>query len=149
MRDTGLKPARYLGLDVGGTKIEAGVVTASGEVLASNAVRSHAGSSRTRVLADIDQALKPLLGEPTAGLGVGFPSFGDYEKGVLDSELSGYPSMHGFQLRQHLKDALGLPTKIVPDANLFAHGLLRFGEGRRFASFHRHRARYRHRGWAG
>ena len=135
MPDAQSEPVRYLGLDVGGTTTEAGLVKASGEVLAVNAVGSHAGGSREQVLADIDQALKPFLDEPVAGLGVGFPSFGDYEQGILDSELSGFPSMHGFPLRQHLEAASGLPTKMVPDGNLFAHGLLRFGEGRQFASF--------------
>ena len=70
-----------------------------------------------------------------AGLGVGFPSFGDYGQGVLDSKLSGFPSMDGFPLRQHLEDTYGIPTRMVPDANLFAHGLLEFGEGRRLGSF--------------
>ena len=70
-----------------------------------------------------------------AGLGVGFPSFGDYERGVLDSELSAYPSMHRFPLRRHLEELRGVPTILVPDAGLLAHGLLRFGEGRRLDSF--------------
>ena len=70
-----------------------------------------------------------------AGLGAGFPSFGDYEEGVLDSELSAYPSMHRFPLRRHLEDLRGVPTILVPDAALLACGLLRFGEGRRLDSF--------------
>ena len=42
--------------------------------------------------------------------------------------------MDGFPLRQYLEDAYGIPTKMVPDANLFAYGILRYGEGRRFPS---------------
>jgi glucokinase len=86
-------------------------------------------------LADIYAAIEPLTGEPVAGLGVGFPSFGDYSQGILESELSSYPSMDGFPLRQHLEDRYGVPTKMVADGNLFAHGIRWFGEGRRFASF--------------
>ena len=129
------KVTRYLGLDVGGTKIEAGVVTAAGELLAANAVEAHFGGSREQVLADIHAAFEPLRSEPVAGLGVGFPSFGDYDQGILDSELSGYPAMNGFPLRQHLEGAYGLPVKTIPDANLFAHGIQRFGEGQQFTSF--------------
>ena len=129
------EPVRYLGLDVGGARIKAGVVTGTGEVLAENAVDSHIGCSRDQLLADIHTALKPLPRELVTGLGVGFPSFGDYDSGVLDAELSGYPAMHGFPLRQYLEDQYGLPTKMVPDANLFAHGILQFGEGRRYSSF--------------
>ena len=126
---------RYLGLDVGGTSIRAGLVAADGRVLSTNTVDSHPGGSRKQVLADIVLALAPFRNEPVAGLGAGFPSFGDYERGVLDSELSAYPSMHRFPLRQHLADLRGVPTVLVPDANLLAHGLLQFGEGRRFDSF--------------
>ena len=43
--------------------------------------------------------------------------------------------MHRFPLRHHLEDTYGVPTKLVPDTNLLAYGLLRFGEGRRFDSF--------------
>ena len=127
--------ARYLGLDVGGTTTKAGVVTSAGDVLALNVVESHAGGHRSQVLADIHAALEPFENEPADGIGAGFPSFGDFERGVLDSALSGYPSMHGFPLRQHLQDTFGLPTKVVSDASLFAHGILRFGEGRRLSNF--------------
>ena len=127
--------ARYLGLDVGGTTTKAGIVTSAGDVLALNVVESHAGGSRAQVLADIHAALEPFENEPADGIGAGFPSFGDFERGVLDSALSGFPSMHGFPLRQHLQDTFGLPTKVVSDASLFAHGILRFGEGRHLDSF--------------
>ena len=131
----GLGEGLYLGLDVGGTSIRAGLVTAAGEVLSANMVDSHPGGTREQVLADIDLALAPLRNEPVSGLGAGFPSFGDYERGVLDSNLSAYPSMHGFPLRRHLEDLRGVPTILVPDAHLLACGLLRFGEGRRLDSF--------------
>ena len=128
-------PTRYLALDVGGTTTKAGIVTSAGDVLALNVVESHAGGARAQVLADIRAALDPFANEPADGIGAGFPSFGDFERGVLDSALSGYPSMHGFPLRQHLQDTFGLPTKVVSDASLFAHGILRFGEGRHLDSF--------------
>ena len=127
--------ARYLALDVGGTNTKAGIVAATGGILALNSVDSHPGATRSQVLADINAALAPFAGEPTAGLGAGFPSFGDFERGVLDSAVSGYPSMHGFPLRQHLEDTYGLTTRTVSDASLFAHGILRFGEGRRLSEF--------------
>ena len=128
-------PPLYLGLDVGGTTIESGIVSESGELASLNAVKSPAGGSREQVLAAIDAALQPFAGEPVRGIGVGFPSFGDYKRGVLASELSGFPSMHQFPLRQYLEDTFGLPVILVPDVNLFAHGILRFGEGRQLDDF--------------
>ena len=125
----------FLALDVGGTNIKAGLVTGAGRVLAKNTVASHPGGSREQVLADIGLALEPFRGGPVDGLGAGFPAFGDYRRGVLDSELSAYPSMHRFPLRDHLEQAYGVPARLVPDANLLAHGLIEFGEGRGLDSF--------------
>ncbi len=132
---TEAQSSRYLALDVGGTRIKAGVVTAAGEVLVANAVGSHPGGSRRQVLADIDLALEPFRGEQVTGLGVGFPSFGDFDHGIIDSELSSYPSMSGLNLRKQLEEIYEVPVRVVSDANLFAFGILRFGEGRRFSSF--------------
>ncbi len=127
--------SQYLALDVGGTNVDAGLVTGAGLVLSANTVASHPGGSREQVLADIGLALEPFRGEHVNGLGAGFPAFGDYDRGILDSELSAYPSMHRFPLRDHLEQACGVPTRLVPDANLLAHGLLRYGEGRGLDSF--------------
>lgn len=129
------RDALFLALDVGGTNVKAGLVTGTGLVLSVNTVASHAGGTREQVLADIDLDLAPYRNEPVMGLGAGFPSFGDYERGALDSELSAYPSMHRFPLRHHLEHTYGVPTRLVPDANLLAYGLLRFGEGTKFDSF--------------
>ena len=125
----------YIGLDVGGTRIKAGLVTDSGVVLAFNAVASQPRSTREQILANIDLALDPIRGKAVSGLGAGFPSFGDYDRGVLDSQLSAYPTLHNFPLRRHLACTYGIPTRLVPDANLLAYGLLRFGEGKHFENF--------------
>ena len=79
--------------------------------------------------------MEPYADEDVVGLGAGFPSFGDYERGILDSELSGFPSMHGFALRQYLEDEYGVPARLVADPNLLAFGILRFGEGREHPTF--------------
>ena len=125
----------YLALDVGGSNVEAGLVTGVGLVLSTNTVASHPGGDREQVLADIALALEPFRGEGVNGLGAGFPAFGDYDWGLLDSELSAYPSMHRFPLRDHLERTYGVVTRLVPDANLLAHGLLEYGEGRDLDSF--------------
>ena len=124
------REALYLGLDVGGSGVKAGLIADSGQVIAANTVKSHASGTREQVLADIDRALGPFRDRSVLDPGAGFPSFGDYERGVLDSKQSAYPSLHCFPLRQHLEDTYGVPTKLVTDANLLAYGMLRFGEGR-------------------
>ena len=130
-----LSETLYLGLDVGGTRIKAGLVSDAGQVLTATAVDSHAEGTREQVLADISLALEPFRGKSAIGLGAGFPSFGDYDRGVLDSAKSAYPSLHRFPLRHYLEETYGIPTRLVTDANLLAYGLLRFGEGKQFDNF--------------
>ena len=121
---------RYLALDVGGTKIQAGVVTGGGRVLVVSEVPARPQCTIAELLADIGAALKPLLGGGPAGLGMGFPALGDYQAGVLHGDRSLYPCVGGFPLRDHLAAEYGLPVRMTTDANMFVAGVARFGEGR-------------------
>lgn len=125
---------KYLALDIGGSKIEAGLVTGSGDVLGSHRVESRPFCTRHQMLADVADALAPFTGERVSGLGVGFPALGNFSRGVV---LGGglFPSMEGFHLRHHLEHVLGAPVRMSTDANLFALGLLKFGEGREYRDF--------------
>ena len=108
------RDALYLGLDVGGINVDAGLVTGAGQVLYTTTVASHPGGPQEQMLADIALALEPFRGEPVNGLGAGFPAFGDYERGILDSELSAYPSMHRFPLRDYLEQTLQRSNEARP-----------------------------------
>ncbi len=123
---------RYLALDVGGTKIEAGIVREDGRVLAVNAAASHQQCAIEELLADIDSALGPLRGGSVAGLGIGFPALGDYQAGVLHGDRSLYPCVNGFPMRDHLAGKYALPVRMTTDANMFAAGIAGFGEGRHY-----------------
>ena len=103
-----LRETMYLGLDVGGTRIKAGLVSDVGQVLTATAVNSHAEGTREQVLADISRALEPFRDKSAICLGAGFPSFGDYDRGVLDSAKSAYPSLHRFPLRHYLEETYGI-----------------------------------------
>jgi glucokinase len=126
---------RYLALDVGGGKIEAGLVTAAGHVLGTNRVSARQFCSLDELLADMEAALAPFrASRAVAGLGVGFPALGDYRTGVLH-DCSLFPCVHGFPLREHLSRTYDIPVRMTTDAGLFALGVARFGEGRRYGDF--------------
>jgi glucokinase len=126
---------RYLALDVGGSKIEAGLVTDEGHLLGSHRVRARPFCSREEFLGDLAGALAPFAGEPASGMGVGLPLLGDYHSGVLEGERSLYPCLERFPLGKHLRRTSGLPVRMTTDANMLALGIARFGEGRRYSSF--------------
>ena len=126
---------KYLALDIGGVSTKAGLVTSEGEVLGCYAVDSHRGGSREQVLRDIAGALAPFRGEDLAGMGVGFPAYGDFKNGVLLTLNTPFPSLHRFPLGFLLENEIGVPTRITTDANLFALGVMRFGEGQTYKDF--------------
>jgi glucokinase len=83
------------------------------------------------LLSDIHTALAPVRPPgDCAGLGVGFPALGDYKRGILDGDRSLFPCVGGFPLEGHLSERYRLPVRMTTDANLFALGVARFGEGR-------------------
>ena len=124
-----------LAIDIGGTKIDVGLVTCDGKLAQRRRGPSHPGGTRDEVLATIDQAVGSLRDETYDRIGAGFPSFGDYDAGILRSELSAFPSMDGFDLKGHLEQSYDAPTRLVPDMNLFASGIAKFGEGETYSSF--------------
>jgi len=126
---------RYLAIDIGGAKIEGGLITNEGSLLGTHRVPARPFCTREEFLADIAAALAPFAGEPAAGVGVGIPLLGDYHRGILKAARSLYPSLDGFALREHLERTWGLPVMMTTDANMLALGVARFGEGRRHGSF--------------
>lgn len=52
--------AQYLGLDVGGTSIKAGLVIGAGLVLSVKTAESHVGAASEHILADIELARDSL-----------------------------------------------------------------------------------------
>lgn len=124
-----------LAIDIGGTKIDVGLVRCDGELIRRRRGPSSPGGTRGEVLTAIDQAIRSLPDEGYDRISAGFPSFGDYEAGILRSELSAFPSMDGFDLKRHLEQSYGAPTRLVPDTTLFAAGIAKFGEGEAHRSF--------------
>ena len=126
---------KYLALDIGAVSTKAGLVTSDGEVLGHYAVESHRGGTREQVLRDIAGALAPFRGEALDGVGVGFPAYGDFKNGVLLTLNTPFPSLHRFPLGYLLENEIGVTTRITTDANLFALGVMRFGEGQTHKDF--------------
>ena len=103
-------------VDIGGTKIAAGVVTADGQLVA-RAVAPTVGAS----LFDDVVALAASVrtgGEVACGVGCGGPMT---PHGEEVSPLN-IPDWRGFPLRSRLGEALGLPTFVDNDAKALALG---------------------------
>jgi glucokinase len=116
-----------IGVDVGGTKILAGVVDREGTVHARHEIESPE-TSEEAVLAALDSAVEHLLDDRIAALGYGVPSNLDRQtRRVLRS--CNLP-LDDVDLAAHARSRFGLPVGIENDANAAALAEWRLGAGR-------------------
>lgn len=122
-----------LGIDIGGSKIEAAIVDEQGRILARERVATPANRSKEKVLAAIG-ALAPKVragfkGEIKAA-GVGFPGIVNSAGKVVfgGANLSAF---NGMDLKTELAARLKLPVVVDNDAHSFtlAEALLGAGQG--------------------
>jgi glucokinase len=117
-----------IGVDVGGTKIAAGVVTPEGEIL--NEVRYPTAASSERLLSSIARAIAEVKDgfDEVGGACLAVPGF------VLTAEnkVIFAPNLHaieGIPLKEEIGERTGLPVTVENDANAAAWGEFRFGAG--------------------
>jgi glucokinase len=123
-----------VGIDLGGTKIQAGVVAADGSILSKLRVPTEAHKDTATVARNMQTACREALAQAglamdeVAGVGVGSPGPMDIVRGVLISPVN-LPSLHGFPLVDELARALETRVVLNNDANCFGLGEARFGAG--------------------
>jgi glucokinase len=128
-------PRFCIGIDVGGTKIAAGVVDAAGTVLARHTSSTHAGRSPAVVIEAIRQSVQGVLQQAglddaaVAAVGVGFPGHTHGAQGRVLT-CSNLPGWNDYPLRDHLQALLGLPVILDNDSNCGAWGEYCLGAGR-------------------
>lgn len=119
---------RAIGVDVGGTKILAGVVDREGNV-ARRLERSTPRGSQDDVLAELDSVVEALLADDgVAALGFGIPSTIDQRVGRAVSSV--HIPLADIDFRDRMAERFGLPVGIDNDGNAAAIAEWRFGAGR-------------------
>lgn len=127
---------RYvLGIDVGGTKLAAGVVENTGRLVCADRLPTHAAEGPNVVvgrLIDLCRSVMERSGVPRdrlAAAGIGCPGLIDSELGLV--EVPGnLPGWDRVPLAARVAEALGMPAFLENDANAAALGEHRFGAGR-------------------
>ncbi len=116
-----------IGVDVGGTKIAAGVVTPEGEILSE--VRYPSAGPRERLLSSIARAIEEVRdGFEVSGVCLAVPGF----VMTAENKVVFAPNLHaieGVPLKDELGERTGLSVTVENDANAAAWGEFRFGAG--------------------
>jgi glucokinase len=118
---------KVIGVDVGGTKILAGVVGSDGTIPAH---REHATplGSEDELLDALEAAVRELLDESVVAVGFGLPSRIDQRTGTAIGSVN--IPLVGVPFREVMSDRLALPVTIENDANAAAIAEWRVGAGR-------------------
>ena len=124
-----------IGIDIGGTKITAGIVNTSGDIIDKQSISTHAEKDPQIVIDSIGEIFNTLLDnskksiDAFEGVGVGFPGNTDGRAGVVLTS-SNLPNWDHFPLRDTLNDLFGLPVTLDNDTNLCTLGEYVYGAGR-------------------
>jgi glucokinase len=117
-----------IGVDIGGTKVAAGVVTETGKILAHTRVDTPPHDPRA-----VEDAIATVVAQlreqhEVEAVGIGVAGFVDRER----ARVYFAPNLHwqNVSLRAVIRERLDLPVIVENDANAAAWGEFRFGAGR-------------------
>ena len=105
----------YIGIDVGGTKIEG--VLVDGKLRVLERVRRATGSGRSRIIGNVAGVARDLRPERARGIGIGTPGFAD-----ANGRIQATPNIRAFRnfrLKEALERELGRRISFGNDAHCF------------------------------
>jgi glucokinase len=124
-----------IGVDVGGTKIAAGLVDIHGQVRDRLALPTPATEGPDAILGAIADTVATLRGkladaDRVLGVGIGTGGVVDHRDGVIVSATGLLQDWTGTRVAEQIRDRSGLPVAVDNDGNALALGEHRFGVGR-------------------
>jgi len=124
----------YVGVDIGGTKVAAGLVTPRGQILSKVRVPMASREGEAAGLQAVEKAIDAALdADPArkssiAGIGIVSPGPVDPRRGIVVNPVN-LPCWRNFPLVEEIKKSHGLPTVLDNDANAAALAEAIWGAG--------------------
>lgn len=125
----------YVGLDVGGTSMKAGVVDQAGRPLSNVSLPTEAARGQVHGLERMCETIRAALRDAALGMdriaaiGVATPGTMDIPAGIILDPPNLRP-WRNVPVRQHIQDVFKVPTAFQNDANAAAYGEYWAGAGR-------------------
>lgn len=119
-----------LGLDIGGTKISAGL-NDKGTVYERKQISTPFDSSKEDILKVIADLISTYLPFGFKAIGIGIPGLVEPQRGIVYN-LANIPSFQKVDLKDYLQGVFKVPVFINNDANCFALGEYKFGPARNY-----------------
>jgi glucokinase len=121
---------KSIGVDVGGSKISACVVTHKGKVLKNVIVPTPSKKGKDAIIKAICDAITRLNESCAAGVGIALPGFVD-KKGKVIFAGGTLTSLVGTNIKKRIEKKVLLPTHIENDANCFTFAEALFGAAKK------------------
>ena len=128
-----------IGIDIGGTKVAAGLVETTGEITFKTRVPMVAAGSAAEGFAGVRRAVEaiyaavPQARGAVTGIGLCAPGPLDPKTGVILNPPN-VPCWHGFPLAAETEKAFGVPAKVDNDANAAALAEYLWGAGQGYSN---------------
>lgn len=116
-----------IGVDVGGTKMNAALVHEDGRI-EDPLTRKTKQGSQEEFLTDLEELIEELRDDRTAALGLGLPSTIDQRAGRVVSSVN--IPLEDLDIRARMAERFGLPVAVDNDANAAAIAEWKVGAGR-------------------
>lgn len=106
-----------IGIDLGGTKINACLIDRDGNILDRNSIETDAKKGRDVVLDNIKKAIYGLDYKEAIAIGIGTPGFIDSENGIVtfSGNIDGWT---GLNLKKAVEKYVDVPVFVENDANI-------------------------------
>jgi len=123
----------FIGIDIGGTNIQAGVVGASGKIMQrkSGPTLVHEGKNRVieRICNFITELIENIGSGSVIGIGIGSAGVIDIERGVVVTSPN-FPDWKDVPLKEIISSRYGITTVLDNDANVVVYGEYLVGAAR-------------------
>ncbi len=135
---TNISPNLAIGIDIGGTNSEYGIVNHRGEILIKGKIRTDSYKTVEPYIEELYENLMPIIEKYSKkgniiGIGVGAPN-ANYYKGII--EYAPNLRWNGIvPLAKLITDKFGLPCTLTNDANAAALGEMIYGAAKGFKDF--------------
>lgn len=129
------RPLR-IGVDIGGTKIKAGLVDASGRILRSVKEPSQTAKGKAAMLRTLEKVVAGLWTPDVRGIrgiGVGLAGIVDHERGIYLQGPNFPASFRNIPVAALLQRKFRVPTRVDNDVHCFTLGEAKFGLGKGFS----------------
>jgi glucokinase len=114
-----------IGVDLGGTKVRAGVAS-DGRIEKQKQQLFKSLGTQSETLGQLIEMIRSLMHSDIEGIGLGVPSVVDVERGIVFNVVN-IPSWDRVPLKDILEEEFNVPVAVNNDVNCFALGEHRFG----------------------